>query len=155
MKSHLSISISLSIIMIAMMGLSACKSTKTGMGSNDSLPFSVAKNYFFNNDQSIPSNPKIDSQALFDKYFGAAAFMGKDGEPTRIDFKKQFVIAVVMPVTSYETELSPVRLSSDNDEMTFRYKVVKGKKQSYETQPLMLIVVDKRYEKGKVTIQEE
>ena len=46
------------------------------------------------NDQVIPEYPKITTEEEFNKLFGMATIMGKDGKPTAIDFTKQFVLGV-------------------------------------------------------------
>ena len=75
---------------------------------NSEVAFEVAKNYFFKNDQVIPEYPKITTEEEFNKLFGMATTMGKDGKPTAIDFTKQFVLAIVLPVTDITTEINPV-----------------------------------------------
>ena len=75
------------IILLAAM-LAAC-------GQKKDVPFEVAHNYFVRNDVTEPIPAKIASQDEFERYFGMAAFMGKKGQPTPIDFETQFVIAVV------------------------------------------------------------
>ena len=52
------------------------------------VPFEVAKNYFFKNNQVIPEYPKIVSEEEFNKLFGMATTMGEDGKPTAIDFTR-------------------------------------------------------------------
>ena len=41
------------------------------------------------------TNVELTTQEDFNRYFGEAAYMGKDGEPTKIDFNEDFVIAKV------------------------------------------------------------
>ena len=60
------------------------------------IPFVEARNYFVSNQvHEVPS--KIDNRADFEHYFGTAAYMGKNGAPTAIDFNLQYVIAVAPP----------------------------------------------------------
>jgi hypothetical protein len=80
--------------------------------------------------------------------------MGKDGEPTKIDFAKQFVIAVVLPETDTETDIQPVRLTLTPAGLHFTYRVRRGQKMSSYMQPLLLVAVDKKYETSQVTISE-
>lgn len=116
--------------------------------SNKSVQYVVATNYFHNNNAPMPKSLKITSEAEFNSQFGAAAFMGKDGEPTEIDFRKEFVIAKVLPVTDYETDLRMVGLQETSPHhLQLVYRLKQGKvHQSYSTQPILLIVVDKDYE---------
>lgn len=127
------------IILLAAM-LAAC-------GQKKDVPFEVAHNYFVRNDVTEPIPAKIASQDEFERYFGMAAFMGKKGQPTPIDFETQFVIAVVLPETSHSTELRAESLSDDGQKLTFTYHVDVADKENTWTQvPVLLIVVDRQYE---------
>ena len=117
------------------------------------VPFDTVRNYFFRNDASVPSSPKISSQEQFDSLFGAAAFMGKDGQPTSIDFDRQFVIAVVLPETDIETTLEPLSLSRSGGELTFTYEKKEGGKVSNTMRPVLLVAVDKAYETETVVLK--
>lgn len=132
----------------------ACCTKKGVVAGITQVPYNPVRNYFFNNDAKIPTQPKITTQKAFDRLFGAAAFMGKDGEPTKIDFAKQFVIAVVLPETDTETDIQPVRLTQTLAGLHFTYRVRRGQKMSSYMQPLLLVAVDKKYETSQVTISE-
>lgn len=86
-----------------------------GNEASDKVAFEVAKNYFFKNDQEIPASPKITTAEEFGKLFGMATTIGEDGKPTEIDFTKQFVLAIVLPVTNLATEITPNRLEEKGD----------------------------------------
>ena len=124
------------------------------------VPYTELKHYFFRNDAEIPANPKIDTQEQFDNFFGMAAVMGADGRPTAVDFAKQFVIAVVLPVTNQETEIDDERLLYYKDllggtNLDFCYRVDRDEDTlSYSMQPIMLIAVDRQYEADNVYLQE-
>lgn len=122
--------------------------------SNVSIPYIVAQRYFQSNRiKRLPSS-KFTTQKSFDKCFGAAPVMGKDGEPTSIDFSKEYVIAVSKPETYFTTELSDVSLKRDlKHRIVFTYKTKIGEKQSYTIVPCLLIVVNKKYN-GKVVLKE-
>lgn len=133
------------IILLAAM-LAAC-------GQKKDVPFEVAHNYFVRNDVTEPIPAKIASQDEFERYFGMAAFMGKKGRPTPIDFETQFVIAVVLPETSHSTELRAESLSDDGQKLTFTYHVDVADKENTWTQvPVLLIVVDRQYERDIVEL---
>ena len=117
-----------------------------------SIPYEEVKNYFFRNDASIPENPKIDSAEQFGALFGAAAFMGKGGKPTPVDFDKEFVIAVVNPVTDCLTELAPESLTREGGELVFTYRETVGEKQTWSMQPVLLVKVDRKYETESVRL---
>lgn len=131
-------------------GLTSC-ATQRGDGS---IPYEEAHNYFFRNDAKIPANPICTTPEEFGKLYGAAAVMGKGGMPTKIDFDKQFVIGIVLPVTNDETTILPGRLTRSGDTLTMEYSVRIGEKnRSYSTQPMMLLVVDKKYKADKCVVR--
>ena len=117
------------------------------------VPYDTVRNYFFRNDATVPASPKISSQEQFDSLFGAAAFMGKDGQPTSIDFGRQFVIAVVLPETDIETTLEPLSLTRSGGELTFTYVKKEGGKVSYTMRPVLLVAVDKADETETVVLK--
>ena len=120
------------------------------------VPFEVAKNYFFKNDLDIlPASPKITSEEVFNKLFGMATTMGEDGQPTQIDFAKQFAVAIVLPVTDFATEINPVKLEVAGDSLLYTYQVKTGEKQSYSIQPISIIAIDKKYENKEVVLVNE
>ncbi len=116
------------------------------------VAFEVAKNYFFKNDQQIPASPKITTEEEFNKLFGMATVMGEDGKPTSIDFAKQFVLAIVLPVTEMATEINPVKVEAKNDSLLYTYDVKTGKKQSFTIQPVSIIILDKKYENKEIVL---
>ena len=95
------------LIVLAACSQKPTATTDTGnKGDISGIAFEVAKNYFFKNNQEIPSSPKITTAEEFGKLFGMATTMGEDGKPTEIDFTKQFVLAIVLPVTNLATEIT-------------------------------------------------
>ncbi len=138
----------IAVIAIAAL-LASCASSRT---QADRVPYKIADRYFFRNDATIPADPRITTRQQFDSLFGAAAVMGKNGQPTEIDFSRQFVIAVVKPQTNVDTALEPIALKTNGSVMTLDYKTVTGEKMSYSIQPCMLLVVDRRYDVGRVEL---
>ena len=111
--------------------------------SSEDVPYEVVKNYYFRNDAEIPASPLIATQEQFDSLFGAAAFMGKDGQPTHVDFDRQSVIAVVLPETDIETTLQPLSLTRSSGSLTFTYGKEENAKLSYTIRPVLLVAMDK------------
>ncbi len=145
------------LILMALCGAMLFCSCKSGSGSatGSSVNYTVAKNYFFKNNAEIPANPKISSADEFQSLFGMAAVMGKDGAPTAIDFSKQFVLAVVLPVTDIYTEVQPVDVKAQDGELVYEYSVKTGEKMSYSMRPMALIVLDREYDGLKVKMVEK
>ena len=136
--------------------MTACTSnskvaTDVNEGSSE-VTFEVAKNYFFKNDQQIPSSPKITTEEEFNKFFGMATVMGEDGKPTAIDFTKQFALAIVLPVTDVTTEINPVKVEAKSDTLFYTYEMKTGEKQTYSIQPVSIIILDKQYEDNEVKL---
>ena len=74
-----------------------------------------------------------------------AATMGKDGQPTEIDFKKQFLIAKILPETDTLTRIDPVSVTEEDNTLHVKYNIQRGEKQSYTMQPFSLLIVDRQY----------
>ncbi len=111
------------------------------------IPYTIAKNYFVKNTyvQGALKNPKIESEMVFNDLFGAAAYIGADGKPTTIDFSKEYVIAVIPGATSNAFTLTPISLQKKGVNILFSYSYTEGEKLTYSSQPLLLVVVDKKY----------
>ncbi len=143
-----------SVLAMLAVAFVACLSSCATQRNDGNIPYEVAHNYFFHNDATIPSNPLCTTLEEFGKLYGVAAVMGKGGMPTRIDFSRQFVIGIVLPETNNETTIIPGKLTRNGDTMTMEYSVKIGEKGlSYTTQPMMLLVVDKKYEADKCVLR--
>lgn len=145
------------LLAIAMLSaMTACTSNSTEAakvnGESSEVVFEVARNYFFKNNQQIPSSPKITTEEEFNRLFGMATVMGKDGGPTSIDFTNQFVLAIVLPVTDMATEINPVKVEVKNCSLFYTYEVKTGEKQTYSIQPVSIIILDKQYEDNEVKL---
>ncbi len=141
----------------ALLFLTACakeqKSSPTDEGNE--VFFEIARNYFFHNDQDIPASPKITKAEDFGQLFGMATFAGEEGKPTAIDFAKQFVLVIILPVTDIDTEIIPAKVVKKDDSLFYTYKIKTGEKQSFSSQPLSIITLDKRYEDKEVILLKE
>ncbi|MCR5180385.1 MAG: pyridoxamine 5'-phosphate oxidase family protein [Bacteroidaceae bacterium] len=124
-------------------------------GERQEVTFEVARNYFFNNDQQLPLDPRITTAESFNQLFGMATTMGEEGNPTEIDFDKQFVVAVVLPQTDVQTEITPVKVESQGEKLYYSFDITTGEKQSFTTRPMALIILDKQYEGKEVVFVNE
>lgn len=145
----------------ALICMAACGNKQTAAPQEENsngkseVAFEVANNYFFNNDQEIPASPKVTTKEDFDKLFGMAAVMGEDGQPTEIDFAKQFVLAIVLPITNVSTEINPVKVEVQGDSLFYTYEVKEGETMSSSMQPCSIITLDKQYENKEVILINE
>lgn len=119
-----------------------------------SLPYKTLANYFIKNTvkETIPS--MIDSQQEFDKYFGMATTMGKNGTPTPVDFSSEFVIVVDYKETAKRTEMKVLNLENKGDELILTYSLTTGEDMGFTSHPFLLIVVSKNIA-GKVVLLQE
>ena len=138
----------------ALFVMSACNGRKRPLGveQEHEVAFEVARNYFFKNGQQIPDSPKVTSAEEFERLFGMATLMGEGGQPTEIDFDRQFVLAVVLPVTDTETEIVPLNVVAKGNTLYYFFQVNMGEQQSYSIQPVSIIILDKKYEKMEVSL---
>ena len=136
------------VILAASLCLAACEHDGSGHG----LPYKEAEHYFLRNNVDGRKVPvKITARNDFDRYFGMAAVMG--GQPTPIDFDRQFVIAIVLPETNHTTGIHPGTLSDKGDSLQLEYGVsVDPAENTWTSVPLSLLVVDKRYERPSVAL---
>jgi hypothetical protein len=118
----------------------------------DTIPYTIAQNYYVKNTVDTIANPKIETQKVFDTYFGMATTMGKNGKPTKIDFTKEYVIAIVLPKSDIMTSIKPISLQKEAT-IVLNYKIEQGSKQSYTSRPALLLVVDKKYNGRLITKQ--
>ena len=143
------------LAMASLLVLAGCTTHKPAEANVENVPFQVAKNYFFKNDQPLPAGPKITTAAAFDRLFGMAAFMGKDGQPTAIDFDKQFVLAIVLPVTDMSTQIMPLKVEAKGNRLFYYYEVKTGEQLSFSIQPVSIIILDKQYENHEVILNND
>lgn len=116
----------------------------------NSVPFEQARGYFVVNtlDNKQVESLKITTQNEFDAYFGSAATMGKSGLPTKIDFDKQFVVAIIGQVTDKTTSFDVVSFKDKVQFVEFIFEVhTSDQTQSYSIHPYTMLVVDKKYDK--------
>ncbi|WP_426479642.1 hypothetical protein ACP3T3_09500 [Chryseobacterium sp. CBSDS_008] len=123
-------------------------SCKTNTAPSKSITFKAAENYFVKNTYRVgkPVEKVITSKKEFDEIFGMAAYMGNKGMPTAIDFSKEQVIAIMLPITNTSTEIFPLKLvNTKTDEAEFFYKIKTGEKLSYDIKPKLLLIINKDY----------
>ena len=104
----------------------------------------LANYYALNNvDVSKTQRLVINSQQTFEAYFGEAAVMGHNGQPTMVNFKTQYVLAVVLPETDRQTEVIPGEVVQNGNTIVMNYRVNKGAKTTYRMVPFAAIAIDK------------
>lgn len=147
--------ISLAIAFFA--SLTSGVSAQTTKSKEKKIPFKVANRYFVKNTvkDGVSFHPKITSQEEFEKLFGMAAIMGKDGLPTPIDFSKQYVIAVIDAVTNASVKLDAKSLVQKENEITLTYSRTEAKSQNSSFfRHCLIVIVDNKY-KGEIKIEDD
>lgn len=142
------------IVFVSLLMLAGCIN-RPKEAAAENVPYEVARNYFFRNGQDIPSDPKITTAELFDQLFGMAAFMGKNGQPTPVDFDKQFALAIVLPVTNIATEITPVKVEAKGNQLFYSYAIKKGEQLSFSIQPVSIILLDRQFVNHEVILINE
>lgn len=139
--------------------LSSCCSTKNaGADKNSataiSVPYTTAKNYFVRNDyKDAPLHfIKITSLTDFENVFGRAPLEMNGGNPTTIDFSKNYVIAIVDETNDKSGELSVNGISQKNETITVSYHIADGQKMSFSKRYLSILIVDNKYQ-GAIQVE--
>ncbi|MBR5725909.1 MAG: hypothetical protein IKX56_04145 [Muribaculaceae bacterium] len=138
-----------SLMAIALMTMTSCSVNLQGVTAN----YTRMNNYYVNN--NFPDGTHklvIHNQQDFENVFGQAAVMGRNGQPTRIDFSRQFVVAMIMPVTNRQTTIETALLRRLGDRLYFSYIIDEGHKTSYTLRPFTAVVVS-RNEPSDVVFQ--
>lgn len=137
--------------LVAMLTMLA--TTMTVNAADKLVNFTVLRNYFRNNDVPALASPLITDKKSFDEQFGMAAFMGKGGQPTPVNFKKSAVLAIVLPETNKDIDIDSVTVTeTGKNELTLAYTVHEGVERSYYTKPLQLMAINKKYKSYKVKV---
>ena len=122
------------------------------------VPYTLARNYYRRNDNLEDVLPlKITSEEELLRFFGYAAFMGRNGEPTKIDFEKSFVIPIILTETDRETEIVIDGLyHSRPDVLTLEFGTIRGEEPlSYTMLPFNLLIVDGAYRDCQVELSSQ
>lgn len=129
--------------------MSSCAVNLGGVTAN----YNNMGNYYVNN--SFPDGTHklvIQNQQEFENIFGDAAVMGRNGQPTRVNFNRQFVVAVILPVTNRQTVIETALVRRLGDRLYFSYIIDEGHATSYTMRPFTAVVVD-RNEPSDVVFQ--
>lgn len=129
---------------------------KTATPKTTDVPYIVANNYFVRNDfkKENFAGPRISSKEVFDSIFGEAAFMGPRGKVTPIDFSRQYALTVIGEPTDRHTEIVVTSLKQKDSSIVLSYKTVVGEKSLAVTQPMLLIIVDNKYQGTAVLVKD-
>ena len=128
--------------------LSGANESTTVANAEQDIPYTIANRYFVSNTYKDGDlkNPKITTQTQFDALFGMATIMGPNGKPTPIDFSRQYVLGVIGELTDRNTGISLISLKQNANTILLNYKITEGEKSMATIRPMLLIIVDNKYE---------
>lgn len=114
------------------------------------LTYYIARHYYCIEDNASLRTPLITSQQTFDRLFQGAPVKGYNGEPTAIDFKREFVIAVTMPPSDKDIRIIPECIEADSKTLYLKYHTISMLREvPMSTRPLLLLVVNRKYLRKK------
>lgn len=132
------------IVALMALGFTACSvgqhSTSSSTKGKD-ISYSIGRNYFANT--SSTNKTVLHSQREFNKLFSPAAVMGKDGEPTKINFSREMVIPFILPETNRDTEIKVQSVQKIGKELRVSFRVIRGEERSYTIRPMTFIILPK------------
>lgn len=112
-------------------------------------------NSYFAKNESEVLMKKITSEAEFLRHFNPA-FVNKDVESQKIDFKKQFVIVLTGDVTNRPTEYVINSVTEKNGELFVTYTIKENETEgSYKIKPQKILVLDMKYARMSVNYERQ
>lgn len=137
------------VVMVMAMMFSSCAVNLSGVTAN----YARMSNFYVNNHFPDGTHKLVlHNQQDFESVFGEGAVMGKNGMPTKVDFRHQFVVAVVLPETNRQTTIETALVNRVGDRLYFSYIIDEGHSTSYTMRPFTAVVVD-RNEPSDVVFQ--
>lgn len=117
-----------------------------------STPYTVLENYFVRNTVKPTKRYRIvlDNEKDFDAIFGHASLMGR--LPTDINWKKQYVVAIMLPETNRSTMVTPLDVKQSPGNVIFYYQVNTGHKTSYTIVPFAAVALERTIEPQELQV---
>ena len=116
------------------------------------IHYTTLDNYYVRNDVDCSKLQRLvlDNKRDFEGFFGEAAYMG--GLPTEVNWKTQYVLAVILPETNRATSVSPVTVKQDGLRVVLSYAVKRGDRMSHTMVPFTAVAIDKPARDEKMEI---
>ncbi len=132
-------------LLALLLGFAQCNPLKKVEAQAYPISYTELINYYPMNPDGDKKQHKLsfDNEQDFRRYFGEAAVMGTNGQPTPVNFKTQFVLAVVLPDTDRDTQVIPAEISQVGSTIVFNYHIKKGDKLGYRIRPYAAVAIDK------------
>ena len=137
----------LSILMlaaVAMLGMQCSTVSKLEKEAYQ-VRYLPLNNYFVRNDIEATKLQKliITNETDFRSFFGEAAVMGRNGHPTPVNFKTEYVLAVILPETDRSTDVTVLDVLQNGNSVIFNYHVERGENNSYRLVPFAAVSLPK------------
>ena len=117
------------------------KTTKPGVVN---VPYTLAKLYNIKPNTIASEYVIAESAEQFEKLTYATAYMGENGQPTKIDFSKQFVVIIYQPQAK-KGIVSVNKIVKSGKNITLQYSVTFGKTSPSPVNDNAILVIDKTY----------
>ena len=132
-------------LLALLLGCTQCDPLKKLEAQAYPINYTELMNYYVKNPDGINKQLKLsfDNEQEFRRYFGESAVMGTNGQPTPVNFKTQFVLAVILPDTDRDTRVIPAEISQVGNTIVFNYRIKKGDKLGYRIRPFGAVAIDK------------
>ena len=147
----------IAILTLTAVALLCCQCTtskqlKHAQKGAKSIPFTVLENYYVRNDVNASQTQRLilDNERDFNAFFGNAAIMG--GLPTDINWKTQYVIAVLLPETNRPTMVTPLEVKQSPGNVIFKYQVNRGRKTSYTLVPFAAVALKRAFDAQQIEV---
>ena len=143
MMKRLALILILIIAALVSLQCAAANPLKKAKKGAKEVSFVTLKNYYVRNEIpcSRPLQLILDREEDFQKVFGPAAIMG--GAPTDIDWKRQFVVAVLLPETNKPTMVTPMKVKQSPGNVIFYYQVNTGSKTKHKLVPFAAVALER------------
>lgn len=114
--------------------------------TTDQIPFSEAKRYFVNNTYKEIGVNKITTQEEFNAIFSPAPVMGKDGEPTAIDFSNSYVLTIIEAESNKTPEIIVNALKQEGNGILLDYSIVEKEETTFTVKPALILIIDNKFQ---------
>lgn len=135
---------SLLLVILSISALGFSQTAKPAAQSSINVPYTPAKLYYIKPNTIATEYVIVESAEQFEKCTYATAYMGEDGQPTKIDFSKQFVLIINQPQAK-KGVINVGKITKTEKNVTVQYSVTFGKTTPTTINDNAIIIIDKAY----------
>lgn len=140
--TKLAIILSLTLVALFCCQCATSEYARAKKGAKD-IPYVALDNYYVRNDVDCSKQQRLvfDNERDFNAVFGQAAVMGS--LPTDINWKKQYVVALILPETNRTTNVMIKQVKQSSGNVIFKYQLNRGLKTGYRQVPFAAIALNR------------